>query len=180
MADRSWLAALAELAGRLIRLAALALVALALALVALVAGLVALLGSLLSRLFAELATLLQNLIPWAQRLAAYIIRGAAVLIGGGGAAWATFAIWQNLGPTWTTLLLAATIILIPAALGWGVELTYGTALAIGLLSLLLAAIVIQLPPLSVPLAITARTIAVIAVRPHLFPPSPTEAPHGNQ
>lgn len=180
MADTDWLTRLATLALALTRLAAIAIAAFALAVVALIAGLIALLGSLLSRLLAELATLTRSLIPWAQRLAAYIIRGAAVLIGGGGAAWATFAIWQNLGPTWTTLLLAATIILIPAALGWGVELTYGTALAIGLLSLLLAAIVIQLPPLSVPLAITARTIAVIAVRPHLFPPAPTEAPHGNQ
>ena len=179
MADRSWLAALAELAGRLIRLAALALVALALALVALVAGLVALAGSLLSRLFAELATLLKNLIPWAQRLAVYIVRGLAVLIGAGGAAWATFVIWQNQGATWTTLLLAATIILIPAAFGWGVELSYGTALAVGLLSLAVAAIICYLPPLSVPLAIGARTVAIIAVRPYLFPPTP-EAPNGNQ
>ena len=179
MADSAWLSQLLELVARLIRLAAIALVALALAIVALISGLIAVLGSFLSRLFAELATLLKTLIPWVQRMAAYIVRGLAVLIGAGGAAWATFVIWQNQGATWTTLLLAATIILIPAAFGWGVELSYSTALAVGLLALAVAAILCYLPSLSVPLAIGARTVAIIAVRPHLFPPSP-EAPNGNQ
>lgn len=173
MNDEQFINTLAEAAGKALRLAGLALAALALATVALIAGAVALTAGLIARIFAVIAALLRSAVPWARQIGDYIARGFAALIGLTGLLYATYTLWQAQGATWIALLLAATIILIPALFGLGIETSYGAALTIGLTAFAAATILTQLPTLTVPFAIAARAIPAIAIRPHLFNFPPT-------
>lgn len=145
---------------------ALAIVAVAIVTVTLAALAVAL--TFVGRLLGELGRLLRTLLPWVERIARAIVTGVAVAFGAGGTLGALWWVWMVHGSGLAGLVLALTVIGLPAALGLAYGATPATALAIGTLSLALAAAVVYLPGAVPILAPTVRTVAVFATLPHLF------------
>lgn len=157
---------------RYLALAAIAFVtAMAIAAAGIVTALLAILAVALTfvgRLLGELGRLLRTLLPWVERIARAITTGIAVAFGAGGTLGALWWVLMVHGPGLAGLVLALTVIGLPAALGLAYGTTPATALAIGALSLALAAAVIYLPSVIPVLAPTVRVVAVFATLPHLF------------
>ena len=162
---------LITLLGYLVQAARAFATAVAIVAVAIVAATLAALALVLTftgRFLGELSRLLRTLLPWVQRIARAIVTGVAVAFGAGGTLGALWWVWSSYGPGLAALVLALTVIGLPAALGLAYGATPATALAIGALSLALAAAVVYLPAVIPILAPTVRTVAIFATLPHLF------------
>ena len=152
-----------------------ALIIAASAISAVTLAMLALLLTFAGQMLGEISRLLRTLAPWVQRIVRATIDGIAVAFGAGGTLGALWWVWLSYGPGLASLVLALTVIGLPAALGLAYGATPATALAIGALSLALAAVVVFVPGVVPVLAPTVRAVAIFSTLPHLF--TKQEIPH---